>query len=316
MTLDSKQLRYFYEIAQQGSVTAASQVLNVAQPALSLHLRRLEEQLGTRLMVRTRSGVVPTEAGQLLAERARHILAEIARTEDDIRSLDGAPAGVVRLGLPGTISALVSLPLIKAARLRYPQITLHIAEAMSGFISGWMREGKIDLAILYHPLQEQGFRSDILLEEELLILWAQAWPMPPKAALARLQGVPLVLPSRGNGLRDLIDEAFRAQGASATVGIEIDSYANIKSLVAEGFGASILPAYAVQAETRMGTICTSRIADPGLWRRAHVIQPTARPMTRAQSAIAELLPQVVADLVAKGAWSGARATADGAIGAD
>ena len=100
MTLDTKQLRYFYEIAQQGSVTAASQVLNVAQPALSLHLRRLEEQLGTRLMVRTRTGVMPTEAGQLLAERARHILAEIARTEDDIRSLDGAPAGVVRLG-PG-----------------------------------------------------------------------------------------------------------------------------------------------------------------------------------------------------------------------
>ena len=72
MTLDTKQLRYFYEIAQQGSVTRASQVLNVAQPALSLHLRRLEERLGTSLMLRTRTGVVPTEAGRLLMERARH----------------------------------------------------------------------------------------------------------------------------------------------------------------------------------------------------------------------------------------------------
>jgi len=315
MTLDTKQLRYFYEIAQQGSVTRASQVLNVAQPALSLHLRRLEERLGTSLMLRTRTGVVPTEAGRLLMERARHILDEIARTQEDIRSLDGAPSGVVRLGLPGTISALVSLPLIKAARQRYPQITINIAEAMSGFISGWLREGKSDLAILYHPLQERGFRSDILLEEELVILWSQAFRMPPKAALSRLQGVPLVLPSRGNGLRDLIEEAFRAQGVSATVGIEIDSYANIKSLVAEGFGASILPAHAVQAETRTGAICTSRIANPGLWRRAHVIQPTARPATRAQTAIAQLLPQVVADLVAKGAWSGARAIAGGAMGA-
>ncbi|WP_319824000.1 LysR family transcriptional regulator [Thalassovita sp.] len=307
MTLDTRQLRYFVEIAQQGSITRASQVLNVAQPALSLHLRTLEEKLGTTLMLRNRSGVVPTEAGQLLMERARHILDEITRTEDEVRSLDSDPSGVVRVGLPGTISALVSLPLIQAARDRYPKITINIAEAMSGFIAGWMAEDRIDLAILYHALTDRGYRSDVLLEEELVILWGQEVDMPPKVALGALDGVPMVLPSRGHGLRELIEEEFRTQGVVPEVAIEIDSYANIKSLVAEGFGPSILPAYAVQAETRAGTIHTSRVADPGLWRRAHLIQPVGRPITRAQAAISALLAQVVADLMAKGEWAGARA---------
>ncbi|GGE38445.1 LysR family transcriptional regulator [Actibacterium pelagium] len=306
MTLDTRQLRYFLEIAEQGSITRASQVLNVAQPALSMHLRTLEENLGTQLMLRNRTGVVPTEAGRLLVERARRILDEMARTEDDIRTLESDPSGVVRVGLPGTVSSLVSLPLIHAVRERYPNITINIAEAMSGFIAGWMVEDRIDLSILYHALDEKGFRSDVLLEEELVVLWGQEADNPAKVALKALKGVAMVLPSRGHGLRELIEDQMRRLGFAPEVAIEIDSYANIKSLVAEGFGPSILPTYAVQAETLSGTIRTSQIADPGLWRRAHLIQPTNRPVTRAQSAVTEVLQDVVADLMANGKWAGAR----------
>ena len=310
MTLDTRQLRYFLEIAEQGSITRASTVLNVAQPALSIHLRALEENLGTQLMLRHRSGVVPTEAGRLLVERARRILDEMARTEDDIRTLDSDPSGVVRVGLPGTISALVSLPLIQTTKDKYPKITLNIAEAMSGFIAGWMVEDRIDLSILYNALDERGFRSDVLLEEELVILWGQGADHPNKVDLKALKGVPLVLPSRGHGLRELIEDQMRGLGFAPEVAIEIDSYTNIKSLVAEGFGPSILPTYAVRDEIRAGTIHISHIADPGLWRRAHLIQPTNRPITRAQSAVTEVLQDVVAKLMVSGKWAGARAASD------
>jgi LysR family nitrogen assimilation transcriptional regulator len=306
MALDTRQLRYFLTIAEQGSITRAAQVLNVAQPALSLHLKTLEERLGTPLMLRSRSGVTPTEAGALLMERARRILDELARTEDDIRTLNRAPEGVVRLGLPGTISALISLPLIHAVRARYPGVTVNIAEAMSGFVARWMEEDRVDMAVLYGAMEGAGFHSDVLLEEELVMLWPGGTARPDSVPLSVIRDEPMVLTSRGHGLRELIERSAAAQGFGPRVAMEIDSYAAIKSLVAEGIGATILPAHAARDDVARGTIHSSQIQPPGLWREAHLIQPTHRPVTRAQAAVAEVLQEVVEDLMARGEWSGAR----------
>lgn len=306
MPLDTRHLRYFLAIADQGSITAAAQVLGVAQPALSLHLKRMEEDLGRPLMLRQRTGVVPTEAGQVLIDRARRILDELARVEDDVRTFDRDPEGLVRIGLPGTISDLVALPLIQATRARHPRITLNIAEAMSGFVANWLMEDRVDLAILYHDMPGPAFETQGLLEEELVVLWGGGDPRPAEVPLLALKGVPMVLTSRGHGLRDLIETTMQAQGLAPDVAIEIDSYRSIKTLVAQGYGPSILPAHAVEAEAQAGQIQTSRIAQPGLWRRANMIQANFRPKTRAQQAVAALLVETVTDLVAQGQWSTAR----------
>lgn len=306
MPLDTRLLRYFLAIADQRSITRAAQTLGVAQPALSLHLKRLEAQLGTALMLRSRSGVTPTEAGELLAERARRILDELTRIEDDIRTLDRAPEGVVRLGLPGTISALISLPVIHAVRARYPGITVNVAEAMSGFVARWMEEDRVDMAVLYGAMEGAGFRSDVLLEEELVMLWPGGTPRPCSVPLSVIRDEPMVLTSRGHGLRELIERTASEQGFAPRVAMEIDSYAAIKNLVAEGIGATILPAHAAREDVARGAILSSRIQAPGLWREAHLIQPTHRPVTRAQTAVAEVLREVIADLMARGEWSGAR----------
>lgn len=304
--LDTRQMRYFLEIFKQGSITAASVTLGVAQPALSLHLRKLEDQLGTPLMQRQRSGVVPTEAGVLLAERARRILDEMSRTIDDIRTLGSDPSGVVRIGLPGTISSIVALPLITAARERYPLITINIAEAMSGFITTWVAEDRVDLCILYREIGLPGFKSDLLLEESLVVISQTKDVKRDRLSLKELSGRQLVLPSKGHGLRDLVDKEFNAAGVTPAVALEIDSYANIKRLVANGFGSSILPVHAVKAERDAGTLSVSQINEEGLRRRAHLITPTSRPITRAQVLVTELLREIVSDLIRTETWSGAQ----------
>jgi len=304
--LDTRQMRYFLEIFKQGSITAASVTLGVAQPALSLHLRKLEDKLGTPLMQRQRSGVVPTEAGVLLAERARRILDEMSRTIDDIRTLGSDPSGVVRIGLPGTISSIVALPLITAARERYPLVTINIAEAMSGFITTWVAEDRVDLCILYREIGLPGFQSDLLLEESLVVISQTKDAKRDRLSLKELSGRQLVLPSKGHGLRDLVDKEFNAAGVTPSVALEIDSYANIKRLVANGFGSSILPVHAVQEERDVGTLSVSQINEEGLRRRAHLITPTSRPITRAQVLVTELLREIVSDLIRTETWSGAQ----------
>lgn len=317
--MDIRQLRYFLAIAEQGSITRAAAQLGVAQPALSLHVKNMEAHLGTRLLTRSRAGTVPTEAGLLLVRRARAILDDLARTEDEIRTLDADPMGQVHIGLPGTISGLIALPLMEQARQSYPRITLTIAEAMSGFVADWIAEGRIDLAVLYDVAQLDGLASEPLLEEELVVLWqgdGHAAPeMPPEIApevapeiaLTALRDVPLVLPSGAHGLRLLIDTAFQASGFKPRVAVEIDSYSSIKQLVSAGFGASILPAHAATEEIRQGSLRISHIADPGLWRGVHLVTSDTRPKTRAQEAIHLLMREVIGDLLSSGKWASARA---------
>ncbi|MGR3321560.1 MAG: LysR family transcriptional regulator [Pseudooceanicola sp.] len=304
--METRQLRYFVEIVERGSFTRAAAHLNVAQPALSLTVKAMESDLGTSLLVRSSSGVTPTEAGALLVARARAILDDIARTEDEIRNLESDPAGLVRIGLPGTISAIVALPLIEAARARFPRIRITVAEAMSGFIAEWLEEGRVDLAILYAPPAQSGMTSEPLLEEELVVIWPGGADRPGETDLAGLRAVPMILPSAAHGLRVQIDNAFKPLGFAPEVAIEIDSYANIKRLVESGHGASILPRHAVRDETGTGALSVSRIADPGLWRAAHLIHPSSRPATRAQQAVRDLLRDVVGDLLQTGRWAAAR----------
>lgn len=303
--MDIRQLRYFVAIVEQGSITRASEKLRIAQPALSLHLKNMEEYLGTRLLIRSRTGVTPTEAGILLENRARAILDDLARTEDDIRTLDADPMGVVRIGLTGTISAIVALPLIAACKNRYPHIELNIAEAMSGFIADWLSEGRVDMAVLYERSQQEGIISELLLEEELVILWGSD-DCPSKMSVRGLRDVPMVLPSSAHGLRTEINAALSAYKITPNVAIEIDSYANIKRLVAAGYGASILPSHAVLEDVEAGKLSVSKICNPSLWRGAHLMYRSGRPVTRAQEAICDLLREVILELLDTGDWAAAR----------
>ncbi len=304
--LDVRKLSYFLEIVELGSLTRAAASLNVAQPALSLHLKAMEEALGTRLLDRGRAGVTPTEAGVLLAQRARVIIEDLIRTEDEVATLGADPMGEVRVGLPGTIGAIVALPLLVSARRQYPRITVNVTEAMSGFVADWLVDGQVDAAVLYSHPAEKGLDAHLLLEEELVLLSAPGSDLPEGIDIGRIADLPMVLPSKMHGLRQQVDRAFLQAGMAVNLSMEIDSYANIKRLVSAGFGASVLPLHAVRQEGAEGVLKISRFAAPGLWRGAYLAFPSGRPTTRAQAAIRGLLSNVVSDLHQNGDWPGSR----------
>ncbi|WP_367648095.1 LysR family transcriptional regulator [Ruegeria arenilitoris] len=301
--MDIRQLRYFLEIVEQGSLTAASRTLNVAQPALSLHLRNMEERLDTALLVRKASGVEPTEAGEILRSRARNILNELERTEDEIRNLDKSPGGAVRLGLSATISEILTLPLIDALQEKYPRITLNIADAMSGFVTEWLEEGRVDLAVLYNTSAGGQTNADVLVEEELVLIQPPDKPIAKEVSLRCLSEAPVILPSKGHGLRDLIESAARSRKIEVNVAMEIDSYRNTKHLVAKGFGNSVLPLHAVTNEVSEGSLTYTNFARSEL-RRGAILKRSGTP-SRAQQAVEETIQEVVADLVQSGNWAGA-----------
>jgi LysR family nitrogen assimilation transcriptional regulator len=301
--MDTRKLRYFLAIVEEGAFSRAAGRLNVAQTALSLHVRRMEEALGTPLLIREPQGVRVTEAGDLLARRARAVLSELDRTEEELKSFGREPSGTVRIGLPGTISGILSVPLIAETRARYPRIKLIIAEAMSGFVRDWLHNGRVDLAVLYAELREPGVRSEVLLREELVLLrppGPTSAPLPPEA----LKDLPLILPSNAHGLRKMIEADL--PGMTLDPVIEVDSYASIKKLVAAGYGCSVLPYHTVVDEVARGALQALPFAGPGLSRHACLAYASARPLTGAAEAVSLLLKEVVAGLIRDETWAGAR----------
>lgn len=303
--MDIRQLRYFLAIVEEGSFSRAAERLHVAQPALSLHVRKMEEALGTPLLLRHSSGVSPTEAGRLLVERARPLLAGFDHMREELHQVGKEPGGTVRIGLPGTISGILSVPLIARLHQRHPRIKPVIAEAMSGFVGEWLEEGRIDLGVLYGSTNNRQIRLAPLLREELVILLPPDAPRSAPATLEALIDMPLILPSASHGLRRMIEQRMQEAGLVFDPAIEVDSYASIKQLVQDGFGCSVLPIHAVAAEAGRGLLQVQPFADDRFWRTAYLASHATRPLSRAASAVSGCLQEVTTELIARGIWLGA-----------
>ena len=307
--MDLRQLRYFVAIVEAGSFTKAAASLRVAQPALSLHVRNMEAELGTELLTRTPQGVSPTEAGATLAEDARAILAKFEATKRAIHDRNREPSGEVLIGLLGTIAQHLAVPLILEAKRLYPKVRLRVTEAMSGFILEWLRDERVDVGLLYIPVDERGLKSEKLLEEELCLFGPAAGvegTEPPKGGqavdMAEACRLPLILPSPGHGLRALVDDEVARLGLSVDTVIDVDSYASIKQLVGHGLAYGILPVTAVADEVAAGKLAAWRIGTPPLSRAVHLVHPFDRPVSRAAVVVEALCRSVLTELVTSGEW--------------
>ena len=199
-----------------------------------------------------------------------------------------------------------------AARERHPKVTLRVAEAMSGYVLEWLRLGRVDLGLLYQFVDDRDLRSIALLTEPLVLFGPNEPPrgvpaLPPDAPVtfADLAALPLILPSPGHGLRDLIDVRAAELGVSLRTDIDIDAYGAIKALVGKGLGYAILPAHALHREIGEGQV-RSWVLAPSCSRTVHLVLPTNRPLSAAARAMEELCRITLRDLVRSGVWHGAQ----------
>jgi len=307
--MDIRQLRYFAKVVENGSFSKAARQLHVAQPALSQHVRSMEEELGVALLHRSAQGVCPTEAGERLAQHARRILAEFAEISDSVRGTTVAPRGEVRFGLPGTVSELLAAPLIEAARARYPQVRIRVVEAMSGYILDWLRRGELDLAMIYSKSDPRGLAFHHALSEEICLFSAASVEVDAAlsgrtaVSLPEAARLPLVVPGPGHGLRELIEEAAGAEHVAIEPAVEIDSYGQIKKLVARGLGYGILPRMAVDREAAAGVYRIWRLEKPAITRKVYLAYSTERMLPTAPRAIGQLAWDILRDLVRAGEWT-------------
>jgi LysR family nitrogen assimilation transcriptional regulator len=304
--MDARKLRYFVTVAQLGSFSAAARSLHVAQPALSRHVKSLEDALGVTLLVREARGVTLTRDGEELFTHGARALEQLDLLPRVVGPRSRRVSGRVVIGLPTSASAVLALPLLEAAFRRHPQVRVHLIESLSGYLREWIEAGRLDLAVVYDPQPNPALRLDPILVEDLWLVGAPG-TLPPGTdtiAFRSLASYPLVLPGATHSHRRLVEGVALGRSVRLNLRAEVDSLTVQKGVAAAGSVFTVLPHGAIQADLADGRLEARRIVDPAVSRSVGLAAAVARSDNPACNAMARLTLEVARRLVAGGVWQG------------
>ncbi len=294
--MNLKQLEYFVRVAEQSSFSRAALQLGLPQPALSRHVRQLELELRQTLLLRNGRGATPTEAGKLLLSHARGILHQVALAVESMDRSRGQLAGRVAIGLPPSLSRRITVPLAQAFRAELPMAHLTLTEGFSVQMHESLRLGNLDLTLLYNPELSPELEQTLVHQEALVLISKSAQSTSTDAVtLEALAALPLILPSRPNAFRLLLENAMMQRKLKPKIVLEVDGLNSILSLVQEGLGHAVLPSYTLEAQQK--TLMTRPIVEPELMSKLTLVKSALRPSTQTQDTAAQLLIRLLKDTV-------------------
>ena len=265
--MNLKQLDYFVHVAELGSFSKAALVLEIAQPALSRHVRGLETELRANLFLRNGRGVVLTDAGKRLFDHSVAILQLVAHAREDLGTSRDEPVGRVTVGLPPSMGRQLTLSLIDRFRKEFPAARLAIVEGLSTHIVEWITSGRVDIGLAHNPEAQSGLEITPLLEEPLGLVSCAAKGKrarvgPPPLPMKELPRYPLIVPERAHAMRRLLETQAALTGVKLDIAWEVSSIPSIIDLVCAGYGHAVLTASGVAASARAGELILRRLVDP------------------------------------------------------
>ena len=279
--------------------------LGVVTSALSQQISRLEGELAARLLQRTTTGVVPTDAGVAFWRQAQLAIRhadEAARAAQDARL-----SGHVSVGLAPSTASVLALPFMSGLRTRYPDIRLHLVESLSGNLAAMLNARQLDLAVLFETEVARRWSVTPLLDERLFVMGSPHLAGMPKGKRVRLKEIgklPLIMPSGTHGLRAIVATAFARAKCEPNIVADIDGLAILMDAVREGVAATIQPG-AANSRLPAGVIRLVRVADAGVCRRNLLASLSDAELSPAALASRVVLTDVVRGLVAGSHWAGA-----------
>lgn len=309
--MDIRELRYFVQIARIGSVSGAAARLNIAQPALSRQLKKLEDELGTRLLVRHGRGVELTEAGAQLLGEAEGLIEHFSRTLEKMRGGDAPFAGQVVLGVPPTAGLRLVPMIYRRFHERWPEATLLPREGISSSLEEWLLDGRLDVALLHNPTPVEGVNLRPILSEQMVLVTSPASPAHQGAngapiSFRSLCDVPLIMPSLPHSNRRLMERMAIQHNLRLNVAIEVDSVPLMKAMVKGGFGAAIQTYAGVAQEVACGELGARPIERPSIPSTICIGTRQEGKSSWLITEVARMMKQCIAELVHSGDWAGGR----------
>lgn len=243
--LDLRQLRSFMDVADLGSFSAAADKAGLTQPAISLHIRLLEKQLGVRLIERVGRRAQPTAAGDDLLIHARRIHDEVAQAIETVAPHRSGTAGRLRIGTGATACAHLLPSVLGRIRRKMPGIEITVQTGNSQEMLRLLEDNAIDAAVVTLPASGRSLEVREIYRDELVAAFPASDKGQPHAMTpAELSTRPLLLYEGGN-TRKLVDRWFSEGGHSVQPIMELGSVEAIKKLAGAGLGLAIVPKMAL-----------------------------------------------------------------------
>jgi LysR family transcriptional regulator, hydrogen peroxide-inducible genes activator len=288
--MELQQLRYFCAIADTGSFTRAAQQTHVSQPSLSQQIRKLEDELGARLLDRLGRTVQLTELGRSFLPRARAVLRDLEAARSDVVERKTSISGPISVGVIPTIAPYFLPPILAAFSRKYPEARVTIAEEITPLLLERLRAGTMDVAIVALPLQARShdFQTFPLMAEKLYAVLPRQHALAKRRAvsLEELQDDPFLLLRDGHCFRKTAVAACKRARLNPRIIFESGQFSSILSMVSAGLGVSIVPAMAV--EKRSGCRYVA-LTDERAARTIGAVTLNGRSSTRANDAFLALL---------------------------
>ncbi len=306
--IENKHIKSFLRVLDLGSFSKAARSLNIAQPALSQHVKKLETGLGTKLLDRGAQGVTPTASGREFSLQAREILSLAESAERRFRADELQVFGEVRLGLPGSVCPVLAPPLMIRAAEQFPEVKLIVTEMMSGDLAEMLRIGRMDAAILFNVQETEDFTAEPLVVETLTLIGAPDAPLLQNKSVdaALLRDIDLIGTFPPHGLRLLLERWCSEVTIPLRFKFEADAPSVLVRLAASGACYAIVAKAAIAHEVASATLASADIVNPPIERTAYLCSSKRLPPDKAREALVSLAIDLASDLVAKGAWPGAK----------
>ncbi|MGR3652255.1 MAG: LysR family transcriptional regulator [Roseovarius sp.] len=291
--MELRQLRYFTVIYEEGSVTRASQRLNVVQPALS---QQVSEELGFPLFTRTPKGMIPTDQGKLAYQMFARILRDLRSAVQVLDDDDGEVRGTVALGMVASVANHALVDTLLGFHRKYPQVHVRATGGYTEELREKLRSGQLDFIIINTPVQARSAESIDIINEDLALIGAAGTPLPVPSPvqIAALETLKLVIPSPRHGLRAIMDRAAQAEGCVLNPRMEFDDLMPIEDFVTNSDFFTVLPPLAVSRALQAGRLKAWPLT-PAIPRRLVCITAPEHPASRAAKLLIDELRERMID---------------------
>jgi DNA-binding transcriptional LysR family regulator len=276
--LENFRLKVFRAVAEHLSFRKAGEALYLTQPAVTLQVKTLEEELGTKLFERSASGVRLTDAGKVLLECAEELHRSAEAAEARLAALKGETTGSLVLGASTTIAQYVLPSLLAEFSRSFPAVQLQVFSENTEGIAQGVAAKRFGLGLIEGPPLRWDLKVERWFDDELLLIVPSTheWAERGTIAAENLLHAPLVMRERGSGTRHVVERGLQKTGlrlGALRIAMELDSTEAIVSCIEAGLGVGFVSEWALRRRSAAKTLATLRLAEGRICRSFSLVLP-------------------------------------------
>ena len=290
MHITLRQLRIFEAVARHTSITRAAAELHLTQPAVSMQMKQLEEQIGLPLVEQIGKRLYLTEAGHELGAHARRMATQIVDLKASMDQLRGLEGGLLRLAVVSTASYFVP-PLLAGFGELHPGVRFSLQVANREAVLSALADNRTDLAITGQPPDSVDVVAQHFMDNPLVVIAPPTHPLAKQAqvALDCMRSEVLVVREPGSGTRAAMERHFRERGIEFRAGCELNTNEAIKQAVQAGLGLGLVSAQTVELELELRRLVVLPVESFPIMRHWYVVHRTHKRLSAAAQQFRALL---------------------------